>query len=179
MSGQSAKSKTQDSVPKVDAEIAVGENLDFQRKWWRFETVVWCLFFLLLVADGLGLLGRGWLSKARKHTPGGALTLDYEWAERAATPSLMTFDFGNSAIHDGAVQLYVSNSVVKQLGAQRISPQPLHSELVDGGITYTFPAGGGSMVVQIELTPQFPGEASFQVAVPGSRPIHGQVVIFP
>lgn len=173
------QAKIEDSVPKVDDEIAVGEDLDFQRKWWRFEKSVWLFFFLVLIADGLGLLGRGWLSKAEKHTSDGSLTLKYDWIERASTPSVMSFQLGKSALHDGAVQLYVSNSIVKELGAQRISPQPLRSELGNAGITYTFPAGRGARIVQIELAPQFPGEARFQVAVPGSDSIRGKILIVP
>ena len=173
------KTTIDDSVPKVDDDIAVGEDIEFQRKWWRFETVVWSFFLLVLVADGLGLFGRGWLSKAEKHTADGSLTLHYEWVERAATPSIMSFDFGPAAIHDGAVKLYVSNSIVKELGPRRISPEPLRSEMVDGGIVYTFPGAGRNMVVQIALAPEFPGEDRFQVAVPGNNPIRGKVLIVP
>ena len=171
--------KIEDSVAKVDDAIAVGEDLVFQRKWWRFEKIIWTFFFLVLVADGLGLLGRGWLSEAQKHTPDRSVTLKYEWVERAATPSTMTFNFGNTALENGVVRLYVSNSIVKELGAQRISPQPLRSELANSGITYTFPAGPGTRVVQIELAPQFPGEARFEVGVPGRDPIRGRILIVP
>jgi hypothetical protein len=173
------KATIEDSVPKVDDDIAVGEDLEFQRKWWRFETFVWTFFFLVLVADGLGLFGRGWLSKAEKQTPDGALTLHYEWVERAATPSIMSFDLGPAAVHDGAVRLFVSNSIVRDLGARRISPEPLRSEMVDGGIVYTFPGEGGRMVVQIALAPELPGEDRFQVAIPGSKPLRGKVLIVP
>ena len=38
-----------DSVAKVDGEVAVGEDLEFQRKWWKFERAIWVFFFLVLV----------------------------------------------------------------------------------------------------------------------------------
>jgi hypothetical protein len=53
----------EDTVPKIGNELAVGEDLEFQRRWWRFERVVWTIFLLILVADLAGLLGRGPLSK--------------------------------------------------------------------------------------------------------------------
>lgn len=179
LKSQMKESKVGDSVPKVAGEIAVGEDLEFQRRWWRFERIVWGFLLLVLVADVLGLFGRGWLSKAERHSTDGALTLHYEWVERASTPSIMTLDFGNPAIHDGRVQFYVSSSVVRPLGAQRISPQPQSSTIGDGGITYTFPATAAPMTVQIELMPSFPGIHPFEIRVPGSQPIRGKIVVVP
>ena len=84
----------EDSVPKVDDEIAVGEDLEFQRRWWRFEKLVWTVFLIVIVCDLAGLFGRGWLAKAEASTPDRALTVSYERIERANTPSTMTLRFG-------------------------------------------------------------------------------------
>jgi hypothetical protein len=65
-------------VPKIDDQVAVGEDLDFQCKWWRFEDAVWCVFLAVLICDLLGLFGRGWFAKAERSTPDEALTLHYE-----------------------------------------------------------------------------------------------------
>src|ERR1700679_3032394 len=48
-----------DSVAKVDGEVAVGEDLEFQRKWWKFERAVWLVFTLILVLTLAGAFGRG------------------------------------------------------------------------------------------------------------------------
>lgn len=173
------ESRVEDSVPKVDDEIAVGEDLEFQRKWWRFENVVWCILLLVVVVDLLGGFGRGWLSKAHRATPDHALVLDYERIARANTPSIMTFQFGPAAMHNGSVVLYISDSVVKPLGAQRVSPQPSVSSVGNGGITYVFPAIGGLMSAQIELQPSFPGLHEFHVQLQGGPPIDGTVAVMP
>lgn len=168
-----------DSVPKVEESIAVGENLEFQRRWWQFERIVWVMFLLILIADVLGAFGRGWLAKAKRATPDGAMTLDYERIARASTPSVMTLKFGKSAIHDGRIQVYVSDSVVKPLGAQRISPQPSVSTIGDGGTTYTFPATQAPAVVQIALEPSFPGDHQFEVKVAGEPAIDASIFVVP
>ena len=49
----------QDSVAKVNDEVAVGEDLEFQRKWWRFENAAWVFFTLIIILDLCGLFGRG------------------------------------------------------------------------------------------------------------------------
>jgi hypothetical protein len=169
----------EDSVPKVSGEIAVGEDLAFQRKWWRFENAVWIFFLLILAADVLGVFGRGWLSKATCATPDQALTLDYERIARAGTPSVMTFHFGPHALQDGRIRFFISDSIVKPLGAQRISPQPAISAVGEGGITYTFIATQAPAVVQIALEPSFPGPHPFRIQLANEPPIDATVFVVP
>ncbi|MFC6645590.1 hypothetical protein ACFQBQ_08345 [Granulicella cerasi] len=169
----------EDSVPKIDEKIAVGENLEFQRTWWKFERVVWTLFLLILIADVLGVFGRGWLSKGRVSDAAQTLTVDYEHVARASTPSIMTLHFGPNAIHNGHVQLYVSDSIVKPLGAQRISPQPAVSSVGRDGITYTFDATELPASVQIALEPSFPGRHPFKLQVVGGTPVQSSIIVVP
>ncbi len=179
MSPQPLTNPVEDSVPKVSEDIAVGENLDFQHKWWRFERVVWAVFLVILVCDVLGLFGRGWLAQASRATSDGALKLKYERIARASTPSVMTLEFGDGAIQNGHIQVFVSDSIVKPLGAQRISPQPERSSLGEDGITYTFPATQGPATVQIALEPSFPGLHSFKMRLPGEDPIEAKILVVP
>ncbi len=179
MSAQPFTSHIEDSVPKVDSKVAVGENLDFQRKWWKFERAIWLFFLVILIADVLGLFGRGWLSKAHQSDSAQTLSLDYERIARASTPSIMTFHFGPNAIHSGHIQLYVSDTIVKPLGAQRISPQPAVSALGNGGITYTFDATQLPATAQIALEPSFPGLHHFTVQVIGGQPIAASIFVVP
>lgn len=168
-----------DSVPKVAGDVAVGEDLDFQRKWWKFERAIWILFLIILLCDVLGLFGRGWLAKAKRSTADQALTLDYERIERASTPSIMTLHFGPSCVRDGRIQVFVSQNVISRLGAQRISPQPETSTLTQGGITYTFPSALSPTTMEIQLQPSFPGTQHIRVQVAGSEPIRATIFVLP
>ena len=50
-----------DSVPKVADEVAVGEDLNFQHKWWKFERIIWSFFILVLLVTCLVfLVAGGW-----------------------------------------------------------------------------------------------------------------------
>lgn len=169
----------EDTVPKVDNAVAVGEDLDFQRRWWAFERATWLFFLLLILADALGLFGRGWLAKAERTTPDGAVHLKYERVERASTPSIMTVQLGPAAIQNGVAQLFISDSVIKKLGAQRIAPQPATSTLGQGGVTYTFPVTSSPATVTFSLEPSFPGVQHFSMGVPGSTPINSTVFVVP
>ena len=169
----------EDSVPKVDNAVAVGEDLEFQRRWWKFEHIVWSVFVLILAADVLGLFGRGILAKATRRTVDGALYLRYERIERASTPSIITIQIGQAAVRDGAVRLFVGESVLTKLGTQRISPQPASSVLGGGGVTYTFPVTQTPATVELALQPSFPGVQHFWIQVPGGEPLRGRVLVMP
>ena len=169
----------EDTVPKVDNAVAVGEDLRFQHRWWTFERIVWTFFLLILIADALGLFGRGWLAKAQRTTPDGALDVRYERIERASTPSIMTIHVTPAAIRNGAVHLFVSNSVIDKLGAQRIAPQPASSVVGNGGVTYTFPATTPPATITLALEPSFPGSQHFTLGIAGAPSITGSVFVVP
>ena len=152
----------EDSVAKVD-ELAVGEDLAVQRRWWGFERWTWRFFAVIVLLDFLGAFGRGPLANAHAHTPDGALTLDYERVERFNTPSIITIHLGSNAVQDGQVKLWVDDSVIKRLGNQRISPQPVSSTTVDSGVLYVFAAGVHPNSVQFALQPAFAGSSHFTI----------------
>jgi hypothetical protein len=168
-----------DSVPKINDEIAVGEDLRFQRRWWAFEQWIWMLFALLVLLDVLGAFGRGPLAKKHVEAADGSMQVDYERVERFSTPSILTVSFGKQAIRDGKAQLWVSESLVKKLGNQRVVPQPAASTVGNGGILYTFLATDVPATAQFALTPSSPGSANLQLQVPGSSIVHLKVFIVP
>ncbi|RRA48722.1 hypothetical protein [Acidipila sp. EB88] len=143
----------EDSIAKVDNELAVGEDLDFQRRWWRFEKWIWRFFALLVLADIAGLFGRGPLAKAQKHTPDGAMHIKYERIERFSTPSILTIQLGPASVRKGTVHVWVSSSVVDRLGNQRVIPAPSQSEVVKDGVIYTFPADDVPSEIAFALQP--------------------------
>ena len=171
--------EVQDSVPKVDNQVAVGEDLNFQRKWWRFEKGLWAVFCLILLCDLLGVFGEGWLSKTTRTTPDRTLTLEYNRMLRTGTASQLLLRFGPNAVHDGKISVYISDPVVKQLGAERIAPQPATSTLGNDGVTYTFPAINPPWDMQIQLSPKSPGTHAFRIQIVGADPIDAKAFIFP
>lgn len=168
-----------DSVAKVNDEVAVGEDLEFQRKWWRFENAAWIVFTLIILFDLIGVFGRGPVAKAERRAADGSIDVKYERIERTDSPSIMTIDFGPSAIHDGEIKLYISSSLVKALGTQRVIPAPKDSVIGDGGITYSFPASKVPATVDLALQPSGPGIFNFAVEVEGAEPVRAKIVVVP
>ena len=167
-------------VPKVDNAVAVGEDLRVQERWWTFERVVWIVFAVILLADVLGVFGRGWLAKAELKNPESGIEVKYERVQRAMTPSVVSIQFSPAAVHNGNVELYVSDSLVKDLGESRVIPQPEHSTIGDGGVLYSFPTQGREPLnVSLELQSSFPGVHPFTLQVPGMQATGSHVVVVP
>jgi hypothetical protein len=169
----------QDSVAKVNDEVAVGEDLDFQRKWWRFENAAWVFFTLIIILDLGGLFGRGPIAKAERRTADGTVDVKYERIERTDSPSILSISFGQPAIQGGKIRLYVSKSLVKPLGTQRVIPAPQETILGDGGLTYTFPATKPPASVDLALQPSGPGIYDFTLGVVGAEQVHARIVVVP
>jgi hypothetical protein len=169
----------QDSVAKVNDEVAVGEDLDFQRKWWRFENAALVFFTLIIILDLGGLFGRGPIAKAERRTADGTVDVKYERIERTDSPSILSISFGQPAIQGGKIRLYVSNSLVKPLGTQRVIPAPQETILGDGGLTYTFPATKPPASVDLALQPSGPGIYDFTLGVVGAEQVHARIVVVP
>ncbi len=169
----------EDTVAKVNDEIAVGEDLAFQRKWWRFENAAWMVFGLIILLDLAGLFGRGPLAKTERQAPDGSLHMKYERIQRTDSPSIMTIQFAQSAIKDGKIRLFVSNSVVAQLGTQRVIPAPQETTVGGGGLTYSFPASKPPATVELAMEPAGPGVYDFTVGVAGASPVQARVVVVP
>lgn len=168
-----------DTVPKINNEVALGQDLKFQYRWWRFERAVWILFAVLVVMDLLGVFGRGPLAKAHFVTPDHSMDISYERVERFSTPSILRVKFSEKAIHDGKVLLFVSDSLVKTLGNQRVVPEPRESLIGNGGILYTFSASEPPAQADFALSPSSPGSAEIKLQVPGHDAANLKIFVVP
>ena len=177
MPSTTAQEPVRDSVARINDEVAVGEDLDFQRHWWKFERGVWIFFASVLLCTFVGLLGRGPL--ATTHHGNGSLDIQYERIARTGTPNMLEVKFPAQAIHDNRVQLFVSDSVVKEFGAERVIPAPLESSIGNGGLTYTFPASAPPASVRFALQPDGPGLFHFAIGIPGEQPVEAKVLVLP
>jgi hypothetical protein len=179
MGTQAPTKPVEDTISKVDNELALGADLEFQRKWWKFEFTIWVIFTIFVIMDLLGCFGRGPLANAQYKVSDGSATVHYERIERFATPSVMTINFGQDVIHDGKVQLWVSEDLVKSLGNQRVVPQPESSKVGEGGILYTFPASVIPASAEFALQPTGPGLMKLQMRVPGHETANLRIIVMP
>ena len=169
----------QDTESKVNDELAVGSNLDFQRKWWRFEGILWLIIAVIVFAALLGAFGRGVLATAKREAPDGSIKVEYDRIARYSTPSVLTVEFGRGVVRENQVQLWLDSGVVKDMGMQRVVPQPVSSLLTEGGVLLTFSAGSLPARVQIMLEPTKPGLQKLAMRAPESEEVRLDVAVMP
>jgi hypothetical protein len=167
------------SVAQVNDEVAVGEDLSFQRRWWRFERFAWIFFTLIIVLDLAGAFGRGPLAHARAQSSDQELTVEYERIERTGTPSMMNITLGTNTLRADHIELFVSETVFSGLGAQRVVPQPAESRVGRGGLSYTFLARDAPARVSLELTPPHAGWFSFRLRAVNGAEVTGKIWVVP
>lgn len=156
----------EDTIARIDNDLAVGEDLQFQRRWWRFEHIIWACFIIILALDLAGVFGRGPLSKAHVKTADGAINMTYERFARFQTPAIINLHFGPSAVQNGSIQLWVSQSLISGLGNQRIIPQPIKSTLSQDGILYTWASSNIPDDVEFAIEPASAGMHRFTIRLP-------------
>ena len=168
-----------DDVTKVNDEVSVGEDLQFQQKWWRFERFIWSFFAFIILLDLAGAFGRGPLAHHEIKATDGTTDIKYERIAREDTPGILDIKFGPSAIQQGTIKLFISDSLVQELGTQRVIPAPESTAIGGGGLTYTFPSTSLPASVQFALQPSKMGVFHFVIQVVGAQPVNGTVVVLP
>jgi hypothetical protein len=107
------------------------------------------------------------------------MRVTYDHVVRSGTPCNLAVQFGADAAQGNSVQLVVSDSVVKSLGARRVIPQPDTSQIAAGRMMYTFPSANPPGEVDFELQPGAPGLYRFSLQVPGHPAVTRRVLVLP
>ena len=168
-------------MAKTVQGLQIEEDLAHQRREWRFERAGWVVMGLLLLAGLLGLFGNGPLSRAQAGDPG-AVSVDYDRLQRAASPQTYRFEVDPALASDGELRLRFEDSLLEELEIQSIIPEP---ESVTAGPGYTefafaMAPGAGSparFVFQFEHTTF--GHVRGRVAAPGVPTLVVDQFVFP
>ncbi len=179
MAATTGTKPVEESIERVNDEVAVGSDLEFQRKWWRFTRAIWIVFTAIVIADLLGCFGRGYFANARLRTNDSSMDVKYERIERFSTPSILRIEFGPSAIHDGKVQLWVSDTLIDALGNQRVIPEPVTSVVDRGGVLYTFGAASTPAAAAFALEPKGPGMYELAIRSAGGQELRPRIFVMP
>lgn len=167
----------EDSVPRINEEVAVGEDLSFQRRWWKFEGAMWWVIAVLLILNLAGVFGRGPLAHTRISNE--AMVIKYDRVERTGTPSFFVVQLQPQVLAQRSFKMHVSQSLVQELGTQRVIPSPSETTVGNGGLTYSFSAEPGQGSVEFALQPARPGIFKLTVQVAGYPELAMRVVVVP
>jgi hypothetical protein len=160
MPAQTQESKpAQNSNGLINNELALGDDRDFERIWWRIEIGLWTFLVAVLVLALIGLLGHGPLAYKELSTSDKALEIRYERIAHYKSPAILQVRIHPTLFRDGKAYVHLSRVTVQGMGAQRIIPQPEKSMPDDDGISYLFPPEDPSLplIVSFALEPSRAG----------------------
>ena len=137
----------EDTLSKVNNEIAVGSDLAFQRRWWRFEFVAWTLFTTVVILASMGWFGRGHFAKKHVRAADGSVQSTVLQPDRTrldlptfdtATLDYPTFDYPTFDYTDG--ELTCGRSQAPDVAQQHpLAPLPVEGHRAGPGHVQAMP----------------------------------------
>jgi hypothetical protein len=169
------------SQHRVDGELDVGEDIDFERRWWRIQRTGQVVQTLVLVAGLAGLFGRGPLSNADAPSDRQGLRVHYERVARFRTPTILDVTIEKSALADSTAHIWISQRYLDALPVSRTMPQPREVILAANGQVYAFPVtpGADSARLRFYLEPGSLGSQRAAMGAAGARPVAFSQIVLP
>jgi hypothetical protein len=121
-------------------ELDVGQDLEFEKRWWKIERTGWALIALVLLAALLGFLGPGPLTKQTAGDRHGPLWLEYYRFHRYQAPVELRVNVGAEAAKDNHLAIWINQQYIDAIHIDHVDPEPESVELADQRFIYTFKA---------------------------------------
>ncbi|MEA2510189.1 MAG: hypothetical protein QOG21_2271 [Actinomycetota bacterium] len=125
--------------------LQIGQDLDFQRKEWRVQRIVWLFVVAILVAAVIGLIGPGPLSSTSAGPAG--FRVHYLRFARWQAPQSLVVSVGSQ--RSGTLQLSFNRSFLDSMAVQQVTPQPAGVKVSATGFLFTFDATSGTVPADI------------------------------
>lgn len=136
-------------VSKMHGTLEIEEDLDFQRKEWRFQRAGVAVLFLFVVASLLGLTGMGGLfAHGEAGDASGAVHVEYERFVRRGSFSRITVRFRTTP---GAVRFWVGAPYLERVQIDSVVPVPENESVEADRHVYVIRAGSPDVSVTLNV----------------------------
>lgn len=161
--------------------IELYEDVDFQRRQWRWQRFGWVLMCLFAAAGLLGYFGDGPYSAGVASSTDGALRLDYERFARRDAVSRLRVTLAPQALVDGHVELRVGNDYLRNVQIHAITPEPEQSIAGAEDVAYRFAgaASGRELVIWFVVETQKAGMQQLRIGASGGTGLAARQLVFP
>lgn len=155
----------------VSRNYPISDDIDFQRKSWRFERIGWFVLIIIMLLTLLGLFSKGPLSTRHISSVEGALHVEYQRFQRHGAHSRLIITAQVAPSSTAYVQF--SPQLLKAFTLEEIHPAPQNSSTQQGGLLLESRADPqGAVTLYLSLRPE--GLGNFQQSVR----LNGQTVRF-
>ncbi|WP_243247581.1 hypothetical protein [Pseudomonas maioricensis] len=121
-----------------DREHPVIEDIQLQRKVWKFERLGWYVLLAVVILTLLGLFSRGPLSSLVAVSDPGDLTVEYERFHRSGGSNSMIIRTQGKA--GQTVTVLIGKGMLESFSIDSIQPQPITSTGTSEGLALTLMA---------------------------------------
>lgn len=144
--------------------LELDDKPHLHRLGWVWQSVLWSVFGLCMLAGALGLFGGGWLGKRTLGEEISGFWIEYDWLARQQATALIQLHW--VAPDSGISVVQFPAAYLKEFKMEAITPTPASVVIHNGQIKYTF-AGKGAITTSLSLTPETVGTIQGSVQVNG------------
>jgi hypothetical protein len=119
-------------------ELDIDQDMDLQRKDWKFQHTGRFVMLLLIIAALLGAFGRGWLAKAEIGAREEPLRMEYSRIARHRSSDILKFYLAPHVAQSGKARLWLKRDYLEGLNIEDICPEPETVEADKDGWIYEF-----------------------------------------
>jgi hypothetical protein len=118
--------------------LEIGQDIDFQRRFWTIERIGWVVITLLIVAALLGLFGSGPLSNTNAGNQGSPLWLEYSRFGRFKAPTTLQVHIGERAKPKEVARIWLDHRYMEGVQVMQVTPEPQSVKTASDRLIYTF-----------------------------------------
>jgi hypothetical protein len=158
----------------------IENNVEFERKWHRFEQVVWVVLIAMLTAVCLGYFGRGPRAKRTAVAADGSLSVAYDRVMRAHSQSEVELILESNATVAPQTAVRLGGAWMTAVPVQQMMPPASSTTASRDSATFQFEAELGKpariRMVQRAVTP---GRFRSTASIPGRADVTIEQIVLP
>ena len=126
-------------------DLDIDEDLEYQRRAWRFQRIGWIAIGLVLIGALLGLFGRGPLSRSVATDPENRFALEYDRIARYESPFRLVIQLQPvpESSRSRTARLWIDGQYAESLRIEQITPEADRTEITADGFVYMFHMSNG------------------------------------
>ncbi|MGQ0697696.1 MAG: hypothetical protein ACT4PZ_05575 [Panacagrimonas sp.] len=160
--------------------LEIDESPSFQARSWWWQRLGWAALALFVVAGAAGLLGDGWLSRARATDDTGTLSLEYQRFARMGALTALVIHLPRQDLKS-SVAVRIGRDYLDTVLIRSIVPAPARVAADAGDSIFTFDTGIGAdaAVIRFQLEPLHPAMSTLSVARGHGRALRPWHLVYP
>lgn len=137
------------------------------------QTLLFCIFALLVIAGLAGIFGSGPLATREMVMP--AAVVEFPHFARARSPESVIIR--PRGADEGHINIHIDRTLVDALRIETIAPQPASATVDETGILYTFGSAASAQgPISFKAQPQSPGLIRGRISIDGHDQSCSQII---